>query len=178
MPDRHRRHFWISQATLRAGAKNRRISSIVSLNAIWVDIDLRHPSPDFDKSKLPAQGADGHFDYELLAKILVQMMLDAGLPEPTLIIATGGGLCAKLLFETPVPAMARARWQSLQHEFVRRIGAIYSAKIAWPVDYSACDAARILRLVGSHNPRWDAQCRIVHESGKRYDFDQLARQRW
>lgn len=176
MPARDRRHFWISQATLMPGAVNRRISSIILLNALWVDIDINHPPAGFDINLNPGP-CDGK-KAEHQAVCLAFQIEDAGLPPPSYIVATGGGLCPKWIFESGIPAQARPRWQSLQKTFVDRVAAISwtmgEVSTAWPVDRRACDAARILRLVGSHNPRWSEECRIVWESGKTYDFEYLA----
>ena len=170
MPERHRKHFWISQATLAPWAVNRRISSIMLLNAIWVDIDLAHPPKSF--AGLAPQGSP-----EVLAARLGMQLQDKGLPPPSLIVSTGGGLCAKYLFELGLPSTARARWQSVQRHFMDLVGNLDhfdSLESRWPVDYSVGDAARILRLVGSDNPRWALPCRVVWGNGQRYDFDYLA----
>ena len=172
-PERQKTNFWISQATLAPWATNRRISSIMLLNAVWVDIDLAHPPKSFDQQNMPQQDTP-----ERLAQLLVAMLEDANLPLPTLIIYTGGGLCPKWIFERPIPAVARARWQSLQREIVKKVGELRwfmgDQCTAWPVDHQACDAARILRLVGTHNPRWGQDCRIVWDGGQQRDFDYLA----
>lgn len=167
LPERHKRHFWISQATLAPWAANRRISSIVLLNAVWVDIDIAHPPKGFDG--LMPTGTP-----EQMAALLALQIQDAGLPEPSYIVATGGGLCVKYLFDKALPSAARARWQSMQRYLVSRVGELGDLGQRWPVDYQACDAARILRLVGSHNPRWDQPCRIVWGNDKRYEVDLLA----
>lgn len=173
VPERHRTNFWISQATLAPWATNRRISSIMLLNAVWVDIDLAHPPKSFDQQNMPEQDTP-----ERLAQLLIEMLTDANLPLPTIIVHTGGGLCPKWIFERPIPAVARARWQSLQREIVKKVGELrwYMGDqcTAWPVDHQACDAARILRLVGTHNPRWNQDCRIVWDGGQQFDFDYLA----
>ncbi|MEO9190551.1 MAG: hypothetical protein ABI224_11220 [Acetobacteraceae bacterium] len=121
---------------------------------------------------------DPNREAERLAGLLDLQIEDAGLPAPTYIIATGGGLCAKLLFDTAIPSTSRPRWQSLQRQIVQKVGEIEGRfgdrAWRWPVDYQACYAARVLRLVGSHNPRWDAACTIVWDHGKPRDFEQLA----
>jgi hypothetical protein len=167
--ERHQNHFWISQATLAPWATNRRISSIVLLNAVWVDIDIAHPPTNFDLSTLPKAQQP-----ESLAALLANQMIDSGMPEPTYIVSTGGGLCAKFVFTNSIPSAARARWQSLQHCVVAKVGELGDMGQRWPVDVKACDASRVLRLVNSHNPRWDQPCRIVWGNNKRYDFDYLA----
>jgi hypothetical protein len=169
LPDRHQKHFWISQSTLAPWAWNREIGSVMLLNAIWADIDLQHPPESF-KGKIPAGD-----DPEVLAALLADQMKAAGLPDPSVIIATGGGLCVKVMFENGLPSVARPRWQSLEKEFCRRISELRGEDgSSWPVDFKVCDASRILRLVGSHNPRWNVGCRIVYQQDVRYEFDSLA----
>lgn len=179
MPERDQKHFWISQSTLAAGARNRRISSIIGLNAVWCDIDLAHAPATF-KGQLPAGDLSKPGEVDRLAGLLAIQIQDAGLPPPSYVIATGGGLCPKWLFDFTVPSVARARWQSLQNEIVDRIGCLVGhmgdAEWQWPVDRAASDAARVLRLVGSFNPRWNTPCRIAWESGKQYSFDAFADQ--
>ena len=189
MPERHQKHFWISQATLLPGAQTRRINSIVLLNAIWVDVDLAHPPKGFDASKLPRGCKVGvpPENPESLAELVIMQLDDAGLPRPSYVIATGGGLCLKWLFETAIPTTARARWHSLQRQIMKEVGQLcnrwnevdddgncHQQLSTWPVDYTVGDASRILRLVGTHNPNWGANCRIVWDGGKTYDFDYLA----
>lgn len=177
MPDRHKKHYWISQATLAPWAKNRRISSITQFNAVWVDIDIEHPPADFDKSRLPYKSTD-KYNYVELAKLLALQMADAGLPPPSYIVATGGGLCIKYLFRDSLTSEARARWQSVQAYLIKRIAALGDVtegqKRGWPVDTKASDAARILRLPNTINPRWGEMCQIVFDTDTRYDFDYLA----
>lgn len=168
MPERDRQHFWISQATLVPWAVNRRISSIMQLNAVWVDIDIAHPPKGFDASTIPTGTP------EKLASMLAFQIEEAGLPEPSYIISTGGGLCLKYLLEDAMPSAGRARWQSLQRHLIKKVADMQCFGYRWPVDYAASDASRILRVVGTNNPRWDQPCRIVWGNNKRHDFDWLA----
>ena len=179
-------HAWISQNTLRGGARNRRISSVVLLNAIWVDLDVRHPPPEFTAAglKAPHGGTDSFSEDEAhhCTELLLMDLENAQLPPPTCVIGTGGGLCAKWIFDQPVPSSARARWTSLQRHLVDRVAAIrgdfsglgIDGSWAWPVDTKVCDAARILRVVGTVNPRWGATCRMLWDAGPEHDFNVLA----
>jgi hypothetical protein len=171
------RNVWIGQATLKPYAVNRRISSIYLLNAVWCDIDLKHPPKDFFGS-VPSGDVSRDGDATLLAGLLVLDLEADGLPQPTCIIATGGGLCVKWVFSSAIGAAARPRWQSLQKHLndriARIVGAVGDLLWSWPVDKKATDAARILRLVGTHNTKWDSPCRIVWENNKQWDFDYLA----
>lgn len=187
-PDFSNTHTWISQNTLRPHARNRRVGSVILLNAVWVDIDLRHPPQAFTDAglKVPHGGAEGltQVDAHLSAELLLMDLEGEGLPTPTCIIGTGGGLCAKWVFDQPIPSSARARWTSLQRHLVERVGAIrgdlagygLEGGWAWPVDKKASDAARILRVVNSYNPRWGAACRMIWDEGREHDFNVVADQ--
>ncbi len=182
MPDRDRRHFWISQNTLAPYATNRRISSVMLLNAVWVDIDLAHPPKGFPADALPPW-SDFDRDAEQLAQALVMQIEDAAGLTASQVVATGGGLLLRLNLDEALPAVARPRWSSVQQHLVKLVSDLRPAAAfpearqwRWPVDASACDAARILRLVGTVNPRWGNRCRVVYDSGVRHDFDTLADQ--
>jgi hypothetical protein len=170
--DLEQNHFYISQATLVPNARFRRISSIMLLNAIWIDIDLAHPPKYFDQALLPA---GNHHQADHLAALLRKQIIDAGLPEPTCVIGTGGGLCVKWVFNEAISIRARPRWDSVQRHVLGKVAAIIGdGGSRWPVDSNAIDAPRILRLVGSHNKRWDAPCRMLIDNGPQFDFDYLA----
>ena len=181
MPDRDRRHFWLSQSTYAPYAVDRRISSVMLLNAVWVDIDLAHPPKKFPQDELPPW--DCERDAELMARALVLQVEDEIGLTASQVVATGGGLLLRFNFEEAVPSMARARWTSVQEHLVKLVSDLRPAagfpdarQWHWPVDASASDAARILRLVGTVNPRWGHRCRVVFDSGRRYSFDELADQ--
>lgn len=163
--------YYITQSTLRPGSWSRNLSSVMLLNACWLDIDLAHPPDKFERVGLRAPRGDP----ASLAHLLVRQIIDAGLPAPTYVVATGGGLAVKWLFTEPLPVAARARWQSTQTHLMDRIEQIIVAPgVRWPVDRLASDAARVLRLVGTFNPRWRAPCWICWDGGQEYRFGALA----
>lgn len=163
--------YYITQSTLRPGSWSRTLSSVMLLNAAWVDIDLAHPPENFMKAGLRGPGGNS----ANLAALLVRQIIDASLPPPTYVVATGGGLVPKWIFSEPLPVAARARWQSTQTHLMNRIEQIVIGPgVRWPVDRSASDAARVLRLVGSVNPRWMAPCWICWDGGEEYRFGALA----
>lgn len=170
-------HFWLSQSTLRPGSHGRRLGSVMLLNACWADIDLAHPGEAWLKKYPDTRPPAG--DPSSLAALLVQQMIDAGLPVPTYVVWTGGGLCPKWLLAEPLHVTARARWASLQKHILDRIESIrwphpLGGDVRWPVDRGASDPARILRLVGTTNPRWGAPCWVCWDRGPEYSFDELA----
>lgn len=174
-PDRDHHSFWISQATLGPWARDRRVSSIVSLNSLFADIDIEHAPDGFDRSKLPK-----HLDYDRLAHLLTLNLVDAGLPVPSDIFATGGGLCAKWRFDAPLPSRARARWQTAEKFLLNKISEISENGTAWPVDFASSDPARIFRLEHTVNPKrvkngdpMSAVCRLVGGNNQEYSFDYL-----
>lgn len=172
-PAFQREHWWLSQATLRPGAHRRRIVDVLLLNAAFVDIDLAHPPPDF-QHPLPL-----HVSRERLAELIVEACDQAGKPHP-LILDTGGGLCLKWIHE-PLPVEARPRWDSLQLHIAAWVESLSGPlpvspgdRREWrlPVDHKALDAARVLRLAGSWNPRWGKPCRVLYDPGT-HAFDDL-----
>lgn len=161
--------YYLTQNTLRPGSWSRTLSSVMLLNACWVDIDLAHPPEKWAELYRPPSG-----DPASLAALLVRQIIDAGLPAPTYVVATGGGLAVKWLFTEPLPVVARARWQSTQTHLLDRIEQIViSPGVRWPVDRSASDAARVLRLVGTVNPKWQAPCWMAWDGGPEYEFNSL-----
>jgi len=162
--------YYITQSTLRPGSWSRTLSSVMLLNACWVDIDIDHPPENWAKLYRPPSG-----DPAGLAALLVEQIIDAGLPRPTYVVATGGGLAPKWLFREPLPVVARARWETVQTYLLNRLEQIAVAPgVRWPVDRSSSDAARVLRLVGTVNQRWGTPCWICWDGGDEYDFGWLA----
>lgn len=170
-------NYWMTQNTLRPRSIGRRLSSVMLLNAAWVDVDLLHPGKNWQSKYPNAHPPKG--DPEALAALLVEQMIDEGLPEPTYVVWTGGGLCAKWLLSEPLHVSGRARWASVQKHILDRIEGIrwpnaVGGEVRWPIDRGASDAARILRLVGTVNPKWEAPCWICWDRGPEYRFDDLA----
>lgn len=162
--------YYIGQSTFRPGSWSRTLTSVMLLNAAWADIDLLHPPPEFKKMGFKAPAGDP----ESLAELLVRQIIDAGLPEPTYVVASGGGLVPKWVFTEPLPTVARVRWETLQKQLMIRIGQIVIAPgVRWPVDDKAKDAARVLRLVGSENPKWHSPCWICWDGRQEYQFNHL-----
>lgn len=133
----------------------RRMENLAVLRAIWTDLD-------FHKLKRWE-----HWTAEGIWQIAVpDYLTDAGLPQPTMGIASGRGLYLLWLFE-PVPAQALPRWNACQKrifEAFRELGA----------DRQAMDAARVLRVVGTVNSRSAQKVRVLGGDGYEWEFDALA----
>jgi hypothetical protein len=98
---------------------------------------------------------------------------EAGIPTPSLIVASGRGYHAKWLFERGIPWQALDRWCVLERTIVERLRAPLNA------DQRATDAARVLRVVGTVNSRTGTVARVVWSNDVggvpfRYGFDALA----
>lgn len=87
-------------------------------------------------------------------------------PEPSLAISTGRGLC--LIWQhKPLNRASLPKWNDAQHSLYRSLKVV-------GVDSAAKDAARVFRLVGTVNSKNGAVVRTIHNSGQVYDFEKLA----
>ena len=144
---------WISQAEFFA--PTRRLLHFMRVGLLFVDLDTY---------KLPElEGLSAEAQLEKLLRLCEAQCL----PEPSLVIFSGRGLQAKWLLDSALPARALPRWSLVQHELGRRLMTIGS-------DANALDASRVLRLVHTVNSKSGEIVRVVHNTGTRYDFDQLA----
>ena len=103
-----------------------RAEDIAFVNALYADFDA----------------SDGQDPQALLARI------EAIQPAPSVIVASGGGFHAYWLLAEPVALSddaARRDWAELQRWWVRHVEA----------DPAACDLARLLRVPGTRNAKYD-----------------------
>ncbi len=173
--------YYLSQHTMRPGAKTRRATDVAWLNALWLDIDLLHPPASYERAQLPfGAGLAERFNQapEELADLLCDHLHELGLPAPTLTIDTGRGLSVKWLLEQPLAAQSDLhRWKSLQAQLCQGVAkhnfgtALLPRR--WPVDQGVRDPSRVLRLVGTTNPASGKLCRMLR-TGQRVDFDLFA----
>lgn len=153
-----REHHYIVQCEFKA--PNRRALNLWSFGLLWADIDLR--SDDYG-----AATADRH------TRRLLADCAAAGLPEPSIIVWSGSGLHAKWTLDKAIPAQALPRWTAAMRHLHDRLTAL-----GWPVDERARDVSRVLRIVGTFNPKVDmafirARPVFVTHSGPSYSFDAL-----
>ena len=164
---------WLSQATLRPGAVRRTSDDVMLLNAAFCDIDLLHPPATFTRAfDLPP----GHAEPERACELILKQISAARMPLP-IVLWTGGGLLLKWVHEPIVADDQKTRWDVLQKHisaFVARLGGENQGRPwAWPVDRAVIDAARVLRLDGTINPRWGSVCRALFTPAHEYIFDEL-----
>jgi putative DNA primase/helicase len=140
-----------------------------TLPALWADIDIAGPGHKHDDTKpgvlpLPGDEQQGR-----------AIVTEAGLPEPTIWIHSGGGLYPIWVID-PVPviaghldqAKALARgWQTVLGKAAERLGLHYGTEVS--------DLARVLRIPGTVNrkdePGWP--CRFLSSGGPTYTSRQL-----
>jgi len=102
-----------------------RAEDVAVVNALYADFDV----------------SDGQDPQALLARI------EAIQPAPSVIVASGGGFHAYWLLAEPfhISDDSRGLWAEVQRWWVRAIGA----------DFAACDLARLLRVPGTLNGKYD-----------------------
>jgi len=139
---------------------------LYALPALWADVDIAgegHASADYPNSKEEA----------------LELIAESGLPEPSIIIDTGGGLHVYwLLIESFLlcddEAVARA--ESLAKRLQQRLRQPFDLK-GYKVD-STADLPRVLRLPDTTNykiPEQPMDVKVLAEfsSEQRYEFDEL-----
>ncbi len=125
---------------------------IHALDGVVVDVDLWVPE------------GEEIADYSATSpRRLIRALVAAGLPEPTVIVATGGGYHLAWLFTRRVPSMGRpgarvhpidriAAFQRLVVEVLRPFGA----------DPNGSGPGRAMRFPGSYNPERRCWVHVVH----------------
>ena len=131
------------------------------LSALYVDLDAY---------KLPewSQASPEH-----VCGAALQLLDDALLPVPSLVLSSGRGL-QLIWLHTAVPARAACRWAAIER-------CLFEALEPLKADPNALDTARVLRLCGTVNSKSGTTVRTVFMSpaghaGERYDFEYLAQE--
>jgi hypothetical protein len=141
---------YITQATFRQFKDGRKVRNLARVGALWSDLDTY---------KVPELR---NLSTEQLVPLLLQECVDRGLPRPSVIIDSGNGLYCKWVLSKPVPEAALRRWRRVQDEICQRLQRFHA-------DPNACDAARVLRAIGSVNGRTGRRVRIVWQN--EFPFD-------
>jgi hypothetical protein len=152
-----RRDSYVSQAQFSRA--QRRIAALWSIGLLWAD--------------LGDDGELGRYGDAWAVTRSLQAIDEAGIPAPSLIIASGRGYHAKWLFERSVPWQALDRWSVVERTIVESLQGPLGA------DLKATDAARVLRVVGTINSRTGTFARLVWSNDVggvplRYGFDAFA----
>lgn len=96
----------------------------------------------------------------------LEVLSAASIPAPSYAVATGRGLALVWLHE-PIPRAALPRWRACQHT-------LYHVLAPLGADRAALDPARVLRVVGSENPKAHRLVKALTPVGRVWDFDALA----
>ena len=133
--------------------KKRVASEAAYAKAFWVDVDV---DPSKSKTAYP--------DRKAAAAAVVQMCKDTGLPQP-LVVSSGGGYH---LYWPLTEAIESARWKRVATALKATLKAVGFKQD--PV--ATADAARILRPVGTINPKNGNEVKVVR-TAPLYDPDEL-----
>lgn len=153
-----KRDTYISQAEFFA--PKRRIATLRSIGLVWADC-----------------GDDGRFSHleeRVAVKRIREVISEAGIPDPSIIVSSGRGYHPKWIFERGVPAAALPRWSAVERAITGTL------KDELDADPKATDAARVLRLAGTLNTRNGKIAHIAYRNDVngepyRYDFEQFCR---
>lgn len=144
---------WISQGEF--GKPNRRLVNLLQLSLSFLDLDI-HKMPGYE-DKGP----------EELLDIFLKFCIALNIPEPSLVLFSGRGLQSKWLYDKPIPRYALPRWNAAQRYLCNKL-------LPMGADVKAKDASRVLRLEHTVNTKSGEIVRILHDSGKVYNFDDFA----
>lgn len=147
------RDTWISQASFRA--PNRRAVNVNSVGLLFADLDTYHTEGLAEK------------DPDALTNLFLLFCSTEGIPEPSLVIFSGRGLQPKWLLTEAIGSTGVVEWARAEAALIR-------ALFGFAVDPVCRDVSRVLRLDGTRNTKSGEAVRIIHNSGNRYDFDDLA----
>lgn len=172
-PERLECDFWISQNSFKPGS--RQSTNLRNLNMLFIDLDI---SKFDEKQNLLQISVARHLRTlppEQQAEFVVGRIIEDGIPAPSYVVFSGGGLHLKWLFDGTVPPAAKPVWDKLEEHLIARC-----INLGLPVDPQVCDVSRILRLVGTINQRWGKMVDVVWVNGDslerciRYNFNDLA----
>lgn len=125
-------------------------TNAVALKSLFIDIDCK-------------DGPNGYQDQKSATTALVEFLKDSGMPRPTMIVASGGGMH---VYWTMSEAVSPARWKPLAlalAEATKQHGLKCDTQCT-------IDSARILRVPDTFNRKTDTP-RPVKLAGSRLDFD-------
>lgn len=140
---------YIALATYASPDAGRTATNTVELQCLWLDVDYKHyPSPE------DAQAAVAKF-YEIVG-------------APTIRVQSGGGLHAYWCLRAPMPT---AEWKPLADAFQATW-----QNLGIKADPISADAARVLRIPGTHNfkPEYGEPREVVLESFDDVTYDAAA----
>lgn len=125
----------------------------LSLKSIFLDVDVKAPPKGYATLELALEG-------------VAKFVTDAGLPSPSALVATGGGLHVYWISDTPLPV---AIWQPYAEglkALALKFGLLCDAGVT-------SDAARILRVPGTFNHKTEPPrpVRVLGIKPKELDYD-------
>jgi hypothetical protein len=135
-------------------------------------VELPGVFPDVDYGTVGHSAKNNPPDAESAWKIIVK----SGLPEPTIVIDSGGGLYPRWLFPHPVN-IESVGFEAADLLIKKYHAALQNAAhdLGWDFGDECKDLATVMRLPGSRNRKngTDRPCRILSDNGPRYSFDEL-----
>lgn len=122
--------------------KQRAVENVREITALWLDLDIYNAKIGQRKAR------------NLINKGVEQGMF----PKPTLVCSSGAGLYAFWKIEH-VPGKSKkvlALWQAIMSVFHNN-----AEKLGLAPDSAAKDAARVLRVMGTVNSKWDKPAKVL-----------------
>ena len=149
---------YISQAVFKV--PNRRATNMLSVGLLFVDLDT------YNVPNLASRSPDEQ------ASMMVNFCAVEGIPTPSVILFSGGGLHGKWFLSEALGRVSLPEWNRIQQALVNAFEPFGS-------DNNSRDISRVLRLDRTVNTKRNEIARVVHVTGgvgdcpSRYDFDEL-----
>lgn len=138
---------WIALATYASPDGGRKADNTVQLQCLWIDLDYKHYAS-------PEEGDAAMEDFY------------KAVGYPSIKVKSGGGLHAYWVLRAPLPTV---QWKILAEAFQAKWQSF--PEIHKGADPVSADAARVLRLPGTHNHKYDPPREVMIESFEDITYD-------
>ena len=144
-----------------ASHENRTADNVVAVWDFWLDIDC---------GEAKAAASTGHATVEIARGVLSKCCAEIGIPEPTFVLDTGGGLHAHWALQTELDPV---RWKSIAEKFKK----VMAARGLLQDRSRTADIASVMRLPGTLNHKYDPRrpVTLVESSSEYIDTDAFCR---
>jgi len=136
---------------------NRRAVNLWSIGLNFVDLDI------YTIAEITERPVSKIIDE------ILKHLEEEKIPTPSIVIHSGRGLYLKWYYQKGLPRPAVPRWNAIQKILIEKLK-------KFGADVKARDVSRVLRVVGTTNTKVNKKVEIIWESGKEYDFEELAKE--
>jgi hypothetical protein len=143
-----------------ASHESRTADNVVAVWDFWLDIDC---------GEAKAAAGTGHATFAIARGVLSKCCAEIGIPEPTFVLDTGGGLHAHWALQTELDPV---KWKSIAEKFKK----VMAARGLLQDRSRTADRASVMRLPGTRNHKYDPIRPVTLVESRQYvDTDAFCR---